>query len=80
MGDDLPAVSGVQLMRLLEKDGWKDGKHGTHGVVYIKHSRSTIVPNKRKSLPKGTLATILSEKQTGLGRAGLLALIDKHGL
>lgn len=42
--------------------------------------RVTVVPDKRSSLPPGTLAAILGPKQTDLGRDGLAALIDKYGL
>lgn len=84
MSNGIPAISGVQLMRLLEKDGWRRKRYGTHGFVYVKagspRSRVTVVPNKSRSLPARTLADILGEKQTGLGRSGLLSLIKKYGL
>ena len=84
MSDELPAISGVQLMRLLEKDGWRRKRPATHGILFVKaaspHPRCTIIPNRTKPLPKGTLAAILAEKQTGIGRVGLLALIKTHGL
>jgi hypothetical protein len=38
----------------------------------------TLVPDKRTPLPDGTLAAILGPKQTGIGRAGMAALIERH--
>lgn len=83
---DLPAITGFQLIRLLERDGWQRGRRGTHGQALYKYARRedrtlvTVVPRTRASLPRGTLGGILSVKQTGLGRAGLAALVRKHGL
>ncbi len=83
---DLPAITGFQLIRLLELDGWQRGRGGRHGQALYKfveregRTLVTVVPRTRASLPKGTLAGILSVKQTRLGRDGLGALIRKHGL
>lgn len=81
MAGGLPGISGIQLMRLLESDGWERLKPGTHGMVYLKRfgdeTRVTVIPNRRKPLPRGTLAGILGPKQTGLGRAGLIRLLRK---
>ena len=83
---NLPAITGFQLIRLLEADGWKRGRRGTHGqalYTYLQHERRTlvtVVPRTRASLPSGTLGGILSTKQTRLGRNGLAELIRKHGL
>lgn len=57
----------------------------THGRSFHKAFpdgvvRVTIVPDKRSPLPIGTLATILGVKQTGIGRDGLAALIQQHGI
>ena len=41
--------------------------------------RVTIIPDKRSSLPPGTLAAILGPKQSGLGREGLAEMIERHG-
>ncbi|MSQ33952.1 MAG: type II toxin-antitoxin system HicA family toxin [Dehalococcoidia bacterium] len=79
-------ITGQQLIRLLEGDGWhsRSGR-GSH-VVLVKHlpgegsPRSTVVQDKPDSLPPGTLAAILSVRQTGLGREGLQRLIDTYGL
>jgi hypothetical protein len=72
-------------MRLLRLDGWEAGRKSTHGVVHTKQfddgrTRVTVVPDKRRPLAPGTLLAILGDRQTGIGRQGLLNLIDKHGL
>jgi predicted RNA binding protein YcfA (HicA-like mRNA interferase family) len=84
MADDRPAISGRQVMRLLRLDGWEPGRRSTHGIVHTKRFpdrvRVTTIPDKRRPLASGTLADILGPKQTGIGRDGLLRLIDQHGL
>ena len=76
------SISGPDLMKLLEQDGWTRGGKRTHGVFYSKYfpgekrQRSTVVPDKSALLPGGTLGAILGVKQTGLGSAGLQRLID----
>lgn len=82
---DIPAVTGKQLIKLLRRDGWEPGRKATHGICLTKKEASgktllTFVPDVRASLPVGTLSAILSNKQTGLGRKGLLRLIEKYGL
>lgn len=83
MPGGLPAISGNRLMKLLEADNWVKGRHTRHGSAFHKedHSevRTTIIPNGNDSLPIGTLRTILGPKQTGLGRRGLLRLIEDYG-
>ena len=75
-------ISGQELMRLLENDGWTRRGRSNHGVFYHKHfpgekrPRSTVIPDKSMPLPDGTLGAILSLKQTGIGRIGLQYLID----
>ncbi len=82
----LPAITGFQLIRLLEADGWRRGRRGTHGQALYKYLENeqrtlvTVVPRTTASLPSGTLGQILSVKQTRLGRNGLAELIRKHGL
>lgn len=79
----LPAVSGRQLIRLLKKDGWQEGRQATHGKSLTKRfgdrTRVTVVPTKRSSLPEGTLNAILGDKQTGIGKNGLLNLLKRFG-
>lgn len=80
-----PAITGKQLIRLLRLDGWEVGKQKTHGVGLRKSTGQgrtlvTIVPNKREPLSDGTLAEILGPLQTGLGRDGLIDLIERYGI
>ena len=80
----LPALSGKQLISVLQKDGWIVKRQGRHGMALAKnfgeHSKVTVVPNTRASLDDGTLGAILGVKQTCIGRRGLLDLINKYGL
>ena len=79
------AVTGRELIRWLELDGWTNDGYRTHGVFLWKRfpgeqlSRSTVVPNRTSTLPKGTLGQILGPKQTGLGSQGLQRLIEEFG-
>lgn len=79
-----PAITGRKLVRLLKKDGWSDGRKAKHGITLTKkfsdRTRVTFVPDTDASLPIGTLLDILSNDQTGLGRKGLLNLLNKYGL
>ena len=80
----IPAITGRQLMELLEMDGWTQGRRTNHGVFFSKQfpgermPRSTVIPDKPGSLPTGTLGAILGTKQTGLGRDGLRDLITRN--
>jgi predicted RNA binding protein YcfA (HicA-like mRNA interferase family) len=85
MPDSLPAITGRQLIRLLQKDGWVLGSQKTHGVGLRKpqpgdRTLVTVIPNKTDSLKPGTLRAILSDDQTRLGRDGLERLIKTYGL
>ena len=84
MPENLPAITGRQLIRLLERDGWIVGNQRTHGVSLRKtvsdRTLITIVPNKTETLKPGTLSEILGPRQTQLGKDGLQRLIDAHGL
>ena len=79
MAGGLPSISGRGLMGLLESDGWEYLRDCKHGKAYTKQvagvKRVTTIPNKTGPLPPGTLHAILGEKQTGIGRAGLLRLL-----
>jgi predicted RNA binding protein YcfA (HicA-like mRNA interferase family) len=81
MAGGLPAVSGVYLMKLLERDGWKFLRESTHGKAYGKMfpdgPRVTTIPNRTDSLPTGTLKAILGPRQTNYGRHGFLKLLGK---
>ena len=78
----IPALNGFELIKLLKKDGWVEHRKTTHGIALKKRvcdrTRVTIVPKTRATLPTGTLMAILGEKQTGLGRLGLLQLLCKY--
>ena len=81
---EIPAITGFQLLRLLEKDGWKRGRYSNHGWTlskkYTDKTRVTVIPVKKSSLIDKTLSLILSPKQTGIGKHGLLELLNKYGL
>jgi predicted RNA binding protein YcfA (HicA-like mRNA interferase family) len=76
------AITAKELKRLLQIDGWTEGRKVNHGQAMIKRfsdrTRVTVIP-KRGTLASGTLAAILGPKQTGIGRAGLERLIKLHG-
>jgi predicted RNA binding protein YcfA (HicA-like mRNA interferase family) len=78
----LPALNGFELIKLLKKDGWIEHRQNTHGIALRERlddrTRITIVPKTRATLPTGTLMAILGDKQTGLGRSGLLKLLSKY--
>lgn len=82
----LPSIRGEQLIKLLEKDGWKKGGQRTHGVELRKYfpdedrTRLTIISLHNDTLPKGTLSKILGHQQTNIGKDGLKKLIDDYGL
>ncbi len=80
------SISGRQLLRLLELDGWTLGGRRTHGIMVYKHfpgelrPRSTVIPDKTTDLTPSTFGAILSIKQTGIGQEGLQELINKYGM
>jgi len=80
----LPAISGKKLIKLLTKAGWVVHGRTKHGVALKKpfadRTRVTIVPDTKAILPDGTLSQILGHKQTGIGKAGLLELVNKFGI
>jgi len=78
MSADLPAISPTELIKILEKNGWKSGRRTNHGISMTKFVEGrnlvTIIPTKDKSMPAGTLSAILGSKQTQIGREGFLKL------
>lgn len=80
----IPAITGKQLIKLLKSGTWKEAGKAKHGITLTKgigdRTRVTLVPDKVESLPKGTLGAILGPMQTGLGKSGLLRLLNKYGL
>ena len=83
MNENLPAISGPELLKLLQKDGWVVQRQTRHGESLVKTDEKgrksvTVIPTKGRSLPKGTLGAILGPKQTNIGREGLLKLIERY--
>ena len=80
----LSPLSGRKLIKLLEKDGWIVKRRARHGVAMAKkfpdRTRVTIVPDTNALLDDGTLAAILGPKQTDIGKAGLVNLINRYGV
>jgi predicted RNA binding protein YcfA (HicA-like mRNA interferase family) len=80
----LPTISGKKLIRLLQKAGWIVQRRAKHGVALTKRftdrTRVTIVPDTNTPLDDGTLSAILGYKQTGIGKKGLLDLVNKFGI
>jgi len=80
----IPALSGKKLIKLLEKDGWEFHRRTRHGIALIKtvnnRTNITIVQDTRAIIPEGTLLDILGQKQTGIGKKGLLKLVNKYGI
>lgn len=78
----IPAITGYQLIRLLEKGGWLTKGKTKHGIAMYKRIGDrnvvTIIQRTRAPLPEGTLMAILGYKQTRIGKKGLLKLLDKH--
>ncbi|OGO17954.1 MAG: hypothetical protein A2Z15_00620 [Chloroflexi bacterium RBG_16_50_11] len=80
----LPRIRGKQLVKLAVKDGWIIKHRATHGVALAKkypdRTRVTIIPDSRAELDEGTLSAIIGYKQMGIGKEGLLKIIDRYGL
>ena len=81
----LPSITGMQLIRLLKRGGFVERRKARHGLALSKRLPDestvvTVVPQTLAALPSATLHAILGPKQTKLGRQGLLALIQQHGL
>jgi len=78
----VPAISGIQLIKLLKKDGWVEGRRTRHGIALTKlmgeRTKVTVIPNTRAPLPEGTLQAILGTKQTSIGKRGLLELLNRN--
>ena len=77
----VPAISGKQLIKLLKEDGWVGGRRTKHGIALTKpigeRTKVTIIPDTRSPLLIGTLQAILGTKQTGIGKRGLLELLNR---
>ncbi len=83
---DFPSISGKQLIKLLDKDGWEIKRKTKHVMSLskyfpeLKRTLVTIIPDKNKPLTETTLGMILGLHQTRIGKKGLKALIDEYGL
>jgi len=81
---NLPAITGKQIIKLLKADGWVEGRKARYGITLTKKygntTRVTFIPDKKASLPNGTLHAILGPLQTQPGNKGLEELIKKYGL
>jgi len=85
MAASLPAITGQQLVRLFELDGWEPKRRTREGIFFFKRgadgrTRTTLITTKKTPLATGTLAHILGPLQSGVGRQGLEAMIERHGL
>ena len=76
---EIPALTGPELIDILISDGWQKGRKARHGLTLTKKfpdkTRVTFVPTKKDSLPPGTLSAILGPLQTGIGKKGLRQLL-----
>ncbi len=81
MGERLPQITGKELIKLLEKDGWqiarKSGKHFSLIKKFKDRTRVTTIKNTQDDIPRGTLNAILGKDQTNMGREGFLKLLHK---
>ena len=70
----LPVVSGAQLVRVLEKAGWKVARQrGSHVRLRHPERRTPLTVPLHKELKRGTLAGILAD--AGLDREQLRRLL-----
>ena len=78
-----PRITGVELIRLLEADGWVVKRRDRHGYwlskVIAGRRRFTTVKPTREETPSETLGQILGPRQTVLGTGGLNRLIKQYG-
>lgn len=78
----IPSLSGNELNKLLvQKDNWIKHGYRRHGISKKKKVGNktfiTIIPKTDDSLPPGVLFAILGPKQTGIGKKGLLKILNK---
>lgn len=83
-GNTLPAITGNQLIKLLEKDGWENAGYakGGHTIKFRKHidgrTLVTMIQPINRPLKDGTLSAILGSKQTKIGKEGLRKLLENN--
>jgi len=68
----LPVISGIDLIKALERCGFKRVRQKGSHVTMRKRDKKTVVPLHRE-LARGTINSIL--KQTGISRVELLKLL-----
>lgn len=69
----LPALKPKQVIRALEKAGFKFVRsHGSHRI-FLKSTRAVTLPYHSRALKKGTLRAII--KQSGLSVEDFLKLV-----
>ncbi|HEX7318788.1 MAG TPA: hypothetical protein VF399_00320 [bacterium] len=80
----VPAITPNQLIKLLCLGEWVEHRRSKDGVCIKrkigKHWQVAFIPIHDAVLDSGTLHAILGTKQTGIGRKGLLDLLNKYGL
>ncbi len=81
MADEIPSLSGTDLIKLLKSNGLISKGQSTHGETLYKNIDNknvyTTIPKKYKKIPNSVLGQILGPKQTNLGRDGLIAMIER---
>jgi predicted RNA binding protein YcfA (HicA-like mRNA interferase family) len=76
-------ITGRDLIRLLERNGWTIERRSNHGAFLSRRfpgearPRTTVIPDKNRDLGEAVLGRILGPKQTGLGKAALERLMNK---
>jgi len=75
MSEKLPSIKPKQLIRALERSGWRvDRTRGSHVIlIHPEQRRAMPVPNHNRDLKPGTLASIL--RSTGISRDDLRRLL-----
>ena len=73
----LPQITPKKLLKILKKCGFQiDHVTGSHFILYNSETKKrAVIACHAKSLPKGTLMSILSE--TGINRKDFLKLLKK---
>jgi len=76
----LPVISGMKVIKLFSKIGFKISRQsGSHVIMVkkslIKQKLTVVVPRHEKGLAKGTLRSIIS--QAGLTREEFLEILKK---
>jgi predicted RNA binding protein YcfA (HicA-like mRNA interferase family) len=78
------SVTGYQLIRLLDEDGWYAHNYTDLFAVLTKpvggRSVVAIIPKTRRPLASSELEAIIGPDQASLGSKGLQHLIKEHGL